>query len=512
MTILRHGTLLENGRYRIDRVIGHGGFGITYLGEHVSLGRKVAIKEFFMKEFCNRDNDTSRVYTASNGSVELVARFRAKFLKEANNLARFHHPNIVSVTDVFEENGTAYYVMEYHAGGSLADKVKNGPLAEADAVKYIRQVALALEYIHSMQVMHLDIKPANILLDGAGNAVLIDFGLAKQYDSDGHQTSTTPVGLSHGYAPMEQYKQGGVSEFSPVSDIYSLGATLYKLVTGLTPPDANDIFDRGLPQLPASLSVGVRSAIEKAMQPRRVERPQSIGEFLALLGTVEPNVLAGKHGTEEPVVSHDENVVTVIEVTENNDEPDSPTVVNEVAARGKVSGKAGKYLVGLILLLIVAAGGFFVYNGFIAGSDSSDSLRNFVENKSDSTATTAQQAPVVKTPGDFVMLIADVTNSAVDKFENASSAEEVVLAFEEVAEGYEDLGSRCAGVMEACGDMDDEDFEAEYPYAVATLDRALERLENVGYVIENFEYTAEQEVRIQAAIKKIFALVDYLPG
>ena len=283
MTGLENGILLENGKYRIEKVIGRGGFGISYLGEHVNLGCKVAIKEFFMKEYCARDNGTSKVCTLSQSNAELVECCRVKFIKEARNLARFRHQNIVSVMDVFEENGTAYYVMEYHSGGSLAEKVKDGPLAEADAVKYIRQVALALEYIHSMQVMHLDVKPANILLDGAGNAVLIDFGLAKQYDSDGHQTSTTPVGLSHGYAPMEQYKKGGVSEFSPVSDIYSLGATLYKLVTGLTPPDANDVFDSGLPKLPASLSAGVRSAIEKAMQPRRMARPQNIGGFLALL-------------------------------------------------------------------------------------------------------------------------------------------------------------------------------------------------------------------------------------
>lgn len=265
-------------------MIGQGGFGMTYLGEQVNLGRKVAIKEFFMKEYCNRDEGDSKIYTLSQGSSELVERFRVKFVKEARSLARLRHPNIVSIIDIFEENDTAYYVMEFHAGGSLADKVKNAPLPEADAVKYIRQIASALEYVHSKQMMHLDVKPANILLDGEGNAILIDFGLAKQYDNDGRQTSTTPIGISHGYAPMEQYKNGGVSEFSPVSDIYSLGATLYKLVTGLTPPEANDVFEAGLPDLPATLSPQVCAAIEKSMQPRRANRPQNIGEFLSLLG------------------------------------------------------------------------------------------------------------------------------------------------------------------------------------------------------------------------------------
>lgn len=284
MTNLKVGTLLENGKYRIEKMIGQGGFGMTYLGEQVNLGRKVAIKEFFMKEYCNRDEGDSKIYTLSQGSSELVERFRVKFVKEARSLARLRHPNIVSIIDIFEENDTAYYVMEFHAGGSLADKVKNAPLPEADAVKYIRQIASALEYVHSKQMMHLDVKPANILLDGEGNAILIDFGLAKQYDNDGRQTSTTPIGISHGYAPMEQYKNGGVSEFSPVSDIYSLGATLYKLVTGLTPPEANDVFEAGLPDLPATLSPQVCAAIEKSMQPRRANRPQNIGEFLSLLG------------------------------------------------------------------------------------------------------------------------------------------------------------------------------------------------------------------------------------
>ena len=232
MTSLKVGTLLENGKYRIEKVIGQGGFGMTYLGEQVNLGRKVAIKEFFMKEYCNRDEGDLKIYTLSQGSSELVERFRVKFVKEARSLARLRHPNIVSIIDIFEENDTAYYVMEFHAGGSLADKVKNGPLPEADAVKYIRQIASALEYVHSKQMMHLDVKPANIMIRKSDNkAILIDFGVSKQYDEQGGQTSTTPVGISHGYAPMEQYKQGGVSTFSPQTDIYALGAILFSILT-----------------------------------------------------------------------------------------------------------------------------------------------------------------------------------------------------------------------------------------------------------------------------------------
>ena len=281
---LQSGSLLQGGKYRIERVLGQGGFGITYQAVQVALNRKVAIKEFFMKEYCNRDSETSHVSVPSEGSKELVGKFRQKFIKEAQNIAALNHPHIIRIHDVFEENGTAYYVMEFWDNGSLADLVKRqGALDEVEALRYIRQVADALGYIHDRKMNHLDVKPGNILLDENRNAVLIDFGLSKRYDEEGNQTSTTPVGISHGYAPMEQYKKGGVGTFSPATDIYSLGATLYKLITGNTPPEANDVMDDGLPALPSSVSSATASAIEKAMQPTRRNRPQSVKELLGML-------------------------------------------------------------------------------------------------------------------------------------------------------------------------------------------------------------------------------------
>ena len=277
-------TLLQGGKYRIERVLGQGGFGITYLATQVALGRKVAIKEFFMKEYCERNGSTSHVSLGTSGSRETVERFRTKFIKEAQTIAGLNHPHIIRIHDIFEENGTAYYVMEYWDNGSLADYVKDrGKLSEEEALHYIRQVADALGYIHERKMNHLDVKPANILLDEKKNAVLIDFGLSKRYDEEGNQTSTTPVGISHGYAPLEQYKKGGVGTFSPATDIYSLGATLYKLVTGKTPPEANDIVNDGLPTLPTSVSPATVAAIEKAMQPRKLDRPTNIGVFMDAL-------------------------------------------------------------------------------------------------------------------------------------------------------------------------------------------------------------------------------------
>ena len=283
-TQLSAGSTLQGGKYRIEKVLGQGGFGITYEAEQVSLHRKVAIKEFFMKDYCNRDADTSQVSIGTSGSRELVEKFRAKFVKEAQLIAGLDHPNIIKIYDVFEEHGTAYYVMEYLGGGSLSSYVESkGRLPESEAIGFIRQVGSALSYIHGMSINHLDVKPGNILLDGKGRAVLIDFGLSKRYDDSGNQTSSTPVGISHGYAPLEQYKAGGVGTFSPTTDVYSLGATLYKLVTGQTPPDANTIYDDGFPQWNINISAPVKRAIEKAMQPRRKDRVQSVAEFLSML-------------------------------------------------------------------------------------------------------------------------------------------------------------------------------------------------------------------------------------
>ena len=288
---LHSGTLLQGGKYIIERMLGQGGFGITYLAIQRGLNRKVAVKEFFMKELCERDEQTSRVTIGTQGSRDTVNRFREKFLKEARNIANLDHPNIVSVIDVFEENGTAYYVMKYVENGSLEAVVKRqGRLSEKMATRYILQIADALAYIHQRKMNHLDVKPGNIMLNSKNDAVLIDFGLSKQYDAlTGGQTSTTPVGISYGYAPMEQYKEGGVSEFSPQSDVYSLGATFFKLLTGETPPSAFDINEHGFP-VDRLKSCGIsRSAIDvvsKAMRCRKKDRPCDVRYFSRNLSSI----------------------------------------------------------------------------------------------------------------------------------------------------------------------------------------------------------------------------------
>jgi len=285
---LNNGALLKNGEYRIEKVLAAGGFGITYLAMQVALGRKVAVKEFFMKEHCNRDSGNSYVSVPSVGSKEQVEHFKEKFLKEARLIASFDHSNIIRIHDVFEENGTAYYVMEYLEGESLSTLVARcGAIDEQVALRYTRQVADALAEVHAGNLLHLDVKPANIMLNKKGEAVLIDFGISKHYDETGSQTSSAAVGISEGYAPLEQYEAGALGSFTPATDIYSLGATLYFLVTGQRPPKAGDVMNDGLPVLPSDISPEVRTAIEAAMQPRRKDRPQSVGDFLSLLESTD---------------------------------------------------------------------------------------------------------------------------------------------------------------------------------------------------------------------------------
>ena len=280
---LQPGTFLQDGRYQIVGVIGQGGFGITYKALQPALDRYVAIKEFFMKKLCEREGNTSRVTVPTESARVEAGVYRAKFLKEARTIASFSHPNIVRIHDIFEENNTAYYVMEFLDGGSLSEA---GALPQKQALEYIRQIGGALQYMHERKTMHLDVKPGNIMLRADGTAVLIDFGISKHYDASDGETSRTPVGISKGYAPAEQYREGGVSTFSPTSDVYSLAATLYKLLTGITPPESIDLQsgEAELAPYPSSVSETCRQAIARSLRPRK-ERPQTVDEFLRLLDT-----------------------------------------------------------------------------------------------------------------------------------------------------------------------------------------------------------------------------------
>ena len=301
MQHLQPNSTLQSGKYRIERVLGQGGFGITYLAVQTSLDRNVAIKEFFMKDFCSRDNTK-----LTTGSTKIVEQCRKKFIKEARNLARLSHPNIIGVIDIFEENDTVYYVMPYLTGGSLEDYVKtHGPLSESEAMKYVRQIASALEYMHEEEhICHYDVKPANILLDNKGNAVLIDFGISKNYDASGHETTTTPIGMSEGYAPIEQYQQN-VEEFSPVSDVYALGATLYFLLHGKRPVSAIHRASGTELMISEQFSQEIKDIINSSMKVSKRERANSVDVFLKEVSFSEQSI----NSNVDSVVTDEETII-----------------------------------------------------------------------------------------------------------------------------------------------------------------------------------------------------------
>ena len=364
MQHLQSNTTLQGGKYRIERVLGQGGFGITYLAEQVSLGRKVAIKEFFMKDFCLREDVTNLVSIPSTGSSRQVEMYRKKFVKEAHNLARLNHPNIISVIEVFEENSTVYYVMPYLSVGSLYDYVKNhGALSEDEAMKYIRQIAKALKYMHEdMHICHYDVKPSNILLDGKGNAILIDFGISKNYDDSGHETSTTPVGRSDGYAPIEQYQQN-LEDFSPFSDVYALGATLYFLLHGKRPVSSLHRASGITLLMSKNLSQGIKDIINDSMKVSKRERAKSVDVFLK-----ENYFSALKADSLDTFVADDEETII-----NNPQYQDQEYIVKNVEENSCSS--IWKYVIGALLIVAMVV-------GYIYYKDSSQANKPRIEKAS----------------------------------------------------------------------------------------------------------------------------------
>jgi serine/threonine protein kinase len=283
------GVFLDHGTYCIERVLGQGGFGITYRCRDMVLDRVVAIKEFF-PHGCTRAG--SSVQPARALSVADYAEAKASFLDEARILARCQHVGIVTVYTIFEENNTAYIVMELLQGKSLAVLLqeRGGTLSESEAVRYIEQVGRALQYVHEKQLLHRDLKPEHIIVCDDGRVMLIDFGTAARYSHgkvQGHDVLVTP-----GYAPLEQYAQQATR--GPFTDVYALSATLYCLLTGEIPAAASDraVGVRVTPvrELNPQISLPVARAVEAGLQIEVAKRPQTVNAFLrALAGEPLPN-------------------------------------------------------------------------------------------------------------------------------------------------------------------------------------------------------------------------------
>ena len=280
MQQLNQGATLQNGKYRIEKVLGQGGFGITYLATQTVLGNKVAIKELFMQGV--NDRQDSSVTVSNNANSNLFAHQKRKFVKEAQRIAGLDNKHIVKVHDMFEETDTAYYVMDYLEGASLQDVITHhhGALAESSVRDYLNQILSALSAMHQHSIWHLDIKPANIMLDKNGNIVLIDFGASKQIESDGTLTVSTSLSLTQGFAAPEQL-QGTLQNIGAWTDFYALGATLYVLLTRTMPPTFADIASEGSNTFHFSQNVStqMRQMVEWMMKLNKHERPQSVDEI-----------------------------------------------------------------------------------------------------------------------------------------------------------------------------------------------------------------------------------------
>ena len=379
------GTLLKGAAYtyKIERVLGQGSFGITYLATtdvklEGALGTfssrlRVAVKEFFMRDINGRHDQT--VTCGTQGG--LYEHYRHKFAREAQNLSKLHHPHIVRVLEAFEANNTVYYAMEFCEEGSLDELIAvQGGLSEAVALTFARQIGSALDYMHGERVLHLDLKPGNVMLRGKDEATLIDFGLSKQYDETGEpESSTTIGGGTPGYAPLEQsnYREG--REFPVQMDVYALGATLFKMLTGERPAEAAVLLNEGFPteKLTAQgVSEQTIAVVEKAMSPMKRDRYGSVAEFLAALDGVA-NEQPSAPAPEERTVYTD----PAVEATVVDGEPQQPTpqptpapkptpqpapqsaAVKENPITPTPKKKGSKKWLWTVLILLLVAGGFW---------------------------------------------------------------------------------------------------------------------------------------------------------
>lgn len=280
---LHPGTVIGN-RYTIGRVLGEGGFGITYIGRSNTLELPVAVKEYYPYGYCNRNAQASTMISVTSGDgAGFYEKGRTRFLSEAKILAKFkNEPGIVDVIDFLEENNTAYIVMEYLDGVTLRDYIRFSERIEpVKAVQMLMPVMQALEKVHAKGIIHRDISPDNIMMLRDGSLKLMDFGAARGFEGDSRSMS---VMLKQGYAPEEQYRRNG--EQGQWTDVYAICATLYRLITGVTPPASIDRAYQDTLTPPSAQGVRIIRSLENTLMYGlaiyKKDRCQDMGTLIAL--------------------------------------------------------------------------------------------------------------------------------------------------------------------------------------------------------------------------------------
>lgn len=378
--VLPVGTTLQMGKYRIVRFIASGGFGNTYEVLNVEFEERMAMKEFFMRGVNEREDDSVSVSVSNADNKKQFEAQKTKLKKEARRLRKLHNENIVKVHDLFEENGTVYYVMDYIDGESLSKRIKrtDTSLSEDEVSGILPQLLKALDEVHRNGIWHLDIKPANIMVDSHGKALLIDFGASKQLrSSEGYSVSTsTAMCYTPGYAPMEQIEQD-FDKFGPWTDFYALGATLYCLLTTNKPPSTSEIAEGNAFIFPPSVSPKMRQLVEWLMQPARRKRPQSVEEIRGFI-------------KEEPVTEEEEETTIYVDspkkeketVVESEREQTSPNKafqkkkedVNTQNINKNASFIKRMWMLVLLIVAIVCVSDFLLNNNGFNNNNESTNL------------------------------------------------------------------------------------------------------------------------------------------
>lgn len=345
-SMLRVGQTLQMGKYHIDGLLSSGGFGNTYVVTNTQFNERWAMKEFFMKGVNERGDDQLSVSVSNRDNRPQFDAQREKFRKEARRLRRLSHPNIVHVEDLFDENGTTYYVMDYIGGGSLSEQMKKyGPFTEQQVLQLLPPLLDALEYVHNQQMWHLDLKPGNILLGSEGQPVLIDFGASKQMGITGNNSTSTGMTYTPGYAPSEQIDRN-FDRIGPWTDLYALGATIYNLLTRKTPPSVSEIQEgeEEAFEFPKDMSARMRQLIVWLMKPNRRRRPQEVDEVRQFLFSGKSIIDHDDDDEEDTVLGEEKNNEATQHTkphTERYPEPrmeDEPVIIKAPAPNPKKTG------------------------------------------------------------------------------------------------------------------------------------------------------------------------------